>query len=61
MVAKGKATEAEKAAHKAATDAMRRQRSAGAASEGRGSTILTGGKLGELGQYAGQAKGLLGL
>lgn len=55
------ATDAEKAAHRAAMDAMRRQRSAGAGSDGRGSTILTGGKLGELGQYAGQAKGLLGL
>lgn len=55
------ATDAEKAAYKAATEAMRRQRQAGASSDGRGSTILTGGKLGELGSYSGQAKGLLGL
>ena len=55
------ATEADKAAHKAATEAKKRQRSSIQNSDGRGSTILTGGKLGELAEFSEKPKGLLGL
>ena len=55
------ATQNEKDAQKAATDAKKRQMQMAKTFEGRGSTILTGGKLGELGDYNEKPKGLLGL
>lgn len=55
------ATDDEKNARKAALDARKRQRSGAQAADGRGSTILTGAKLGEIGQGNTQPKGLLGL
>ena len=53
------ATEDDKKARAAAVEARKSQRVA-QATEGRGSTILTGGKLGSLGEYDGKPKSLLG-
>jgi len=57
------ATEADKEARRAAIEAKKRQRAAAQSSDGRGSTILTGGlnKLGELNLENMKPKGLLGL